>query len=153
MFRNLLSRLFAPDAQSAPLRGEDAELAIAALLVRVARADDNYRDVERRHIDAVLARRRGLSTTEAAERRETAEMVEAEAPDTVRFTRSIKDRIALEDRQGVIAAMWEIAYADGRRAPDEESMIRLVAGLLGVSDRDSALARQQVIDSLGLTER
>ncbi|MFI0396399.1 tellurite resistance TerB family protein [Paracoccus jiaweipingae] len=148
MFRSLLTRLFSDRPDPVPLRGEDAELAIAALMIRVARADDHYRSAERDQIDKVIARRRGLGPAEARERRETAEMIEAEAPDTVRFTRSIKDRIALDERLSVIAALWEIVYADGRRSPDEETMVRLVAGLLGVPDRDSALARQRVLDGM-----
>lgn len=153
MFRNLLSRLFTEDPDPTPLAAQDAEVAIAALLVRVARADDRYDRSERHQIDQVLARRRGLTPDEAAERRAAAEMIEAEAPDTVRFTRLIKDRIALEDRAGVIGAMWEVAYADRSRDMDEEAMIRLVAGLLGVPDRDSALIRQKVLDDMGLSGR
>ncbi|MBU3030569.1 TerB family tellurite resistance protein [Paracoccus marinaquae] len=152
MFRNLLPRLFGDDLPPRPLASQDAEVAIAALLVRLARSDDHYDQAEKQRIDQVLARRRGLSSDEAAERRAAAEMIEAEAPDTVRFTRVVKERIALEDRAGVIAALWEVAYADHRRDPDEESMIRLVAGLLGVADRDSALIRQKVLDDMGLSE-
>ena len=76
-------------------------------------------------------------------------MIEAEAPDTVRFTRIIKDRIELADRHDVLAAMWEVAYADGQRSAEEESLVRLVAGLLGVNDRDSGLARQRALDDMG----
>lgn len=149
MFRNLLTRLFAEQPDRASVDTDDAEVALAALLVRVARSDDRYHQVEQRRIEQVLARRRGLTPKQAAEQRAAAEMIEAEAPDTVRFTRIIKDRIALEDRFGVIAAMWEVAYADEDRATDEESVIRLVAGLLGINDRDSALARQQVLQQSG----
>jgi uncharacterized tellurite resistance protein B-like protein len=149
MFRNLLTRLFADDSDHSPLATQDAEVAIAALLVRVARADDRYESNERLRIDQVLARRRGLDMSQAAERRAVAEMLEAEAPDTVRFTRLIKDRVALEDRNGVIAAMWEIAYADDQRAAGEDTLIRLVASLLGIADRDSALIRQRVLGDLG----
>lgn len=149
MFRNLLSRLFTDAADPARLSGQDAEVAIAALLVRLARADDHFGPAEKRRIDLILARRHGLSPAEAAERRVAAEMIEAEAPDTVRFTRTVKDRIELADRHDIIAAMWEVAYADGRRDPDEESLVRLVAGLLGINDRDSALARQRALGSLG----
>ncbi|MDO5613754.1 MAG: TerB family tellurite resistance protein [Paracoccus sp. (in: a-proteobacteria)] len=152
MFRNLLSRLFSDEPLSQPLASEDAEVAVAALLVRVARADDHYTTTERDRIDRVLARRRGLSGDEATARRLAAEMIEAEAPDTVRFTRQVKERIALDDRIGVIAAMWEVAYADNRRSAEEESLIRLVAGLLGVTDRESAVARQQVLAQMGLPE-
>ncbi|MDO5705104.1 MAG: TerB family tellurite resistance protein [Paracoccus sp. (in: a-proteobacteria)] len=152
MFRNLLSRLFSDDPQPQPLASVDAEVAIAALLVRVARADDHYSPTEQSRIDRILARRRGLDDKEAAARRAAAEMIEAEAPDTVRFTRVVKDRVALDDRLGVIGAMWEVAYADAQRNPEEESLIRLVAGLLGVNDRDSAVARQQVLAQMGLPE-
>ena len=151
MFRNLLSRLLDP-APPAALSAQDAEVAIAALLVRIARADDHYGEVEKHRIDQVLARRRGLDAAEAAERRAAAEMIEAEAPDTVRFTRLIKDRIALEDRTDIIAALWEITYADGNRTADEESLVRLVAGLLGINDRDSGLIRQRVVSDLGLAQ-
>ncbi|MEG4645626.1 putative tellurite resistance protein B-like protein [Paracoccus pantotrophus] len=151
MFRNLLSRLFAVRPDSPHLSGQDAEVAIASLLVRLARTDDHYGTAERQRIDQVLARRRGLGAAEAAERRAAAEMIEAEAPDTVRFTRIIKERVELQERQEIVAALWEIAYADGARSADEESLVRLVAGLLGVNDRDSALARQRALDDLGLS--
>lgn len=144
MFRSLLPRLLGDDPPETTLSHDDAEVAIAALMVRIARADNHYGKDERTHIDALLARRRNLSAADAADRRAAAEMIEAEAPDTVRFTRAIKDRIALEERAEIIGALWEIALADGTRSPDEDAMIRLVASLLGVSDVESAQQRQQV---------
>lgn len=145
MFKDLLSRLTGDAPDPAPLSGDDAELAIAALLVRVARADDHYTAVEQARIDRVLARRLDLSPDAAATRRAAAEALEAEAADTVRFTRQIKDRIALDDRKAVLGALWEIACADAGRDQDEDALIRLIAGLLGVPDRDSARMRQQVL--------
>jgi len=121
----------------------DAELAIAVLLVRVARADDTYTDSERCRVEELLVRR-GLPPEQARNLREQAEMLESEASDTVRFTRQIKDQIPLEDRQEILAAMWEVALADHDRDAEEDSLIRLVSGLLGITDRDSAEIRQQV---------
>ncbi|MGN7869750.1 Tellurite resistance protein TerB [Paracoccus haematequi] len=144
MFRNLLDRLFTEDPAPRPLATDDAEVAVAALLVRVARADDHYHASERMRIDQVLGQLHGLGPIDAAERRAVAEMIEAEAPDTVRFTRLIKSRVSLEDRMGIIGAMWEISLADDRRTAQEEAAIRLVAGLLGVTDRESAIQRQRV---------
>jgi len=68
----------------------------------------------------------------------------------VRFTRALKEKIAYSDRSGVIEALWEVALADGAREANEEAVIRLAASLLGVSDRDSALARQRVSKEMGL---
>ena len=70
--------------------------------------------------------------------------MEAEAPDTVRFTRAIKDAVPYEDRESVIEALWAVVLADGIRDHEEDAQLRLVANLLGVNDRDSNIARQRV---------
>ena len=143
MIKTLLGLLAAPHPD--PLTADDAELALAALLVRLARSDGRYDEAEQIRIDRILAARRGLGPFEATELRRSAEALEETAPDTVRFTRALKDKIAHDDRIAVIEAMWEVALADEARAPDEEAMIRLAASLLGISDRDSAFARQRVL--------
>ncbi|KUJ85620.1 hypothetical protein AVO45_01100 [Ruegeria marisrubri] len=141
MFRDFISRLTQP--QPAPLADEDARLALTALLVRIARSDNDYADAEKARIDRITARRYGLSPFEATALRARAEELEAEAPDTVRFTRAIKDAVPYEDRRAVVEALWSVVLADGERAKEEDSLLRLVASLLGVNDRDSALARQK----------
>ena len=141
MFSDFLSRLTQP--QPAPLVDEDARLALTALLVRIARSDNDYADTEMARIDRISAERYGLSPFEAAALRARAEDLEAEAPDTVRFTRAIKEAIAYDDRLAVVQAMWSVALADGQRTGEEDSLLRLVVSLLGVSDVDSAMARQR----------
>lgn len=142
MFADLLRRLTAPDP--APLDFADARLALAALLVRIARADGHYADVEIARIEALLARRYALSPSDAAALRADAETLEEEAPDTVRFTRAIKDAVPFDDRARVIESLWEIVLADGARDAEEDALLRLVAPMLGINDRDSNLARQRV---------
>jgi len=142
MFGKLLSNLFAADP--APLPPADCRLALAALLVRLARADGDYAMVEIEHIDRVLAARYGLSPFAATALRREAEELEAEAPDTVRFTRALKDAVPHEDRMAIMEALWRIALADAGRDAREDALIRLVANLLGISDVDSAIARQRV---------
>ena len=51
--------------------------------------------------------------------------MEAEAPDTVRFTRALKDAVALEDRAGMMQALWSVALADGVRDDSEDQVLRL----------------------------
>lgn len=123
---------------------EDSRLALAALLVRIARSDGKYIEEERLRIDRILSARYGLSPFEVTKLRGSAEEVEAQAPDTVRFTRAIKDAVPYEDREGVVEALWDVVLADGVRDQEEDALLRLVANLLGVNDRDSALARQRV---------
>ncbi|WP_136442805.1 TerB family tellurite resistance protein [Pacificoceanicola onchidii] len=142
MFGDFLRRLTAPEP--APLDDGDARLALTALLVRVARSDGVFDDSEKDRIDRIVCARYGLSPFEATALRKEAEVLEAEAPDTVRFTRAIKDAVAYEDRIGVIEALWDVVLADGQREAEEDALLRLAANLLGVNDRDSALARQRV---------
>lgn len=142
MFDALLRRLTAPAPTHLP--DVDARIALAALLVRIARTDGDYAAVEVARIDRILAQRFTLSPFEAAKLRSDAETLEAEAPDTVRFTRALKSAVAVEDRIGLMQAMWAVALADGGRAAEEEQVLRLVANLLGLTDRDSAIARQSV---------
>ena len=124
-----------------------SRLALTALLVRIARADNDYAEAEIARIDQINMARHGLSPFEAAKLRGEAEAMEVEAPDTVRFTRAIKDAVAHEDRIGVIEALWQVVLADGARDHEEDAVVRLVSNLLGINDRDSALARQRVANA------
>ncbi|WP_166416545.1 tellurite resistance TerB family protein [Cochlodiniinecator piscidefendens] len=142
MFAQFLNRLISPNPQR--LDAPDVQLALASILVRLARADGEYEQCEIDRIDRILRVRFELSPFEASELRTQAETVEANAPDTVRFTRAIKDAVSLEDRIAIIKAMWEVVLADGNRDEEEDAQMRLMSNLLGINDRDSALARQQV---------
>ncbi|WP_158964600.1 tellurite resistance TerB family protein [Chachezhania sediminis] len=140
MLDALLRRLVRPDPE--PLTESDARLALAALLVRIARSDNDYAVAEMARIDRVLATRYGLSAFEATALRARAEDLEAQAPDTVRFTRAIKETVPYDHRHSVVEAAWSVVLADGARSGEEDALMRLIASLLGVSDVDSARARQ-----------
>ena len=142
MLGRILTSLFTeqPDRLPEP----DALRALGALLVRLARADENYTEDERARIDRILARRYHLSPFEAASARTDAEELEANAPDTVRFTRALKEAVPYEDRMSLMEALWSVALSDGERDPREDAMIRVTADLLGINDRDRAISRQNV---------
>lgn len=141
MFESLLRRLLAPTPDRLP--EPDAQLALAALLVRVARADGDYATLEITTIEQALATQFHLPPAAATTLRTQGEVLESEAPDTVRFTRALKSHVALEDRMGLMQALWQTALADGTRNDGEDGLLRLVANLLGLSDVESALARQK----------
>lgn len=142
MFADFLKRLVAPAPDRLP--DADARLALMALLVRVARSDGHFDEDEKTRILSIARDRYGLDALGADDLLARAAQLETEAPDTVRFTRAIKDAVAHEDRAGVIEALWAVVLADGTRADAEDALLRLVANLLGINDRDSALARQRV---------
>ena len=138
MFASLFS-----SKSSEKARDITAPEAMAAVMVRIAKSDDEYSATEIARIDAVLGLLYQLTADQAADLRQTAEALEAEAPDTVRFTRAIKEEVPYEERFNVVRALWQVVLADGARDAEEDALMRLLASLLGVNDRDSAIARKQ----------
>jgi uncharacterized tellurite resistance protein B-like protein len=144
MFADFLKRLTQPDPAQLP--DADARLALTALLVRIAKSDNDYAPSEKARIDQITSKRYGLDAGGAAALRADAEELETQAPDTVRFTRAIKDAVPYDARLGVIEALWQVVLADGQRSDEENALLRLVANLLGVTDTDSAIVRKQIED-------
>jgi uncharacterized tellurite resistance protein B-like protein len=60
-------------------------------------------------------------------------------------TSEIAREMPPEERIGLIEMLWEVAYADGVLDPEEDHLVRRIAGLIYVSDRDRVLARQWVL--------
>lgn len=147
MFANLLNALLAPSAPR--LTDMDARLALAALMVRIARTDNFYAAEEVERIERVLMQRYAIDPFAAADLRHKAEELETAAPDTIRFTRALKDAVPLEDRAGLLQSLWSVALSDGSRDADEDQMLRLIANLLGLTDVDSGLARQRAATDIG----
>ena len=143
MLKNIL-KIFADDNVS-QLEPDDARLAITALMIRVARSDDDYSKAELNNIINLISARFKLSNAEANELIKEAELVEEQAPDTVRFTKSIKSAIDFDDRIAIIEDLWSVVLTDSFRDTNEDALVRTVVSLLGVSDKDSAFARQRAI--------
>jgi len=143
MFADLIRHLgAASDARH--LAPDQDRVALAALMVRVARTDGSYSGEEKARIDALVAAHYGIGFEEAAGVRARAEAAEQAAQDTVQFTRTIKAAVPYEDRTAIVEALWRVAASGGINA-DERGLMRLVADLLGVSDVDSGLACQRAM--------
>ncbi len=135
-----------PETPVAP--ADPARLAVAALLVEAARADDVYTDREKRLIDIALGDFFSVPSEGAAALRAKAEEAQAEAADLHRFTRVAK-ALSPADKIRLVQSLWMIVLSDNRRDPHEDAMIRRVCGLIYVSDPESAAARQRAAAVLG----
>ncbi|SFE46037.1 Uncharacterized conserved protein, tellurite resistance protein B (TerB) family [Sulfitobacter brevis] len=145
----MLNRLF-PRRKPAPkpLPQPNAQLALGALLVRVAFADQNYRAAEVGQIDRILSRTFGLKPLDAAKLRATCEALERDAPGTPEFTRIMREEVAYADRKALGDAMWSVALADGARDDQEEIQLMAIEMALGLTDEDMAAARENALKRL-----
>ena len=125
------------------MNSQDGPLVFAALLIRVACADGVFDANERQVIEDSLADHYALAPDAVSTLMTRAEELEASAPDTVRFTRVLKESVPLDERSAIMMAIWRTILADGARDPSEDSLARMVAALLGIDDVASARARQK----------
>jgi uncharacterized tellurite resistance protein B-like protein len=124
-----------------PLPEPDAQLALGALLVRVALADKIYSAAEIRQIDDILAKSYDLKPIEAARLRATCEKLEKDAPGTEEFARLIRQEVPYADRLQIVAALWDVVLADGVRDDAEENTLHLIETTLGITLQDSEDAK------------
>jgi uncharacterized tellurite resistance protein B-like protein len=143
MLPGFLRKLLLSDGHT-ELQPEDARVAIAAVLVMAARADDKYEAAEEAMIDRALMSRFKLTAAQAQGLREEGETIEGEAIDLFQFTRSIKLAIPYDDRVAIVEELWSVVLIDGERDPHEDSLMRQLVDRLGLSPMDSAMARQRV---------
>jgi len=121
----------------------DARLAAAALLVEAAMADGIEAPVEIAVIGRLVRDRFGLDAETARAVVDAGRVNAHGSADLVRHTRALKQALEPEDRVEILMALWQVVLADDTLDGYEDALVRQVAGLLHVSDRDRALARRR----------
>jgi len=145
MFERLFPRR-APEPQ--PLPQPNAQLALGALLVRVAFADEQYRAAEIGQIDRILAQTFDLNPIDAAKLRAICEKLERDAPGTPEFAAILRQEVDYADRKALGDAMWSVALADGHRHEQEEIQLTAIETALGLTDLDIQAARSAALRSI-----
>ena len=134
-------------------RPDDLQLAVAALLVEAAWRDDVFEPVEpAQRSSRVLGEYFHLSRRRNRQTDHRRGILTGRTGQLFRFTSQIVKAMEPEERIKLIEMLWEVAYADGVLDPDEDALIRRVAGLVYVSDQErAAYARRRVRERLGLS--
>ena len=147
-----VERRGAPQVRDAGHSHEELRIAAAALMVEAAQLDDDFDAREREKIRALIAERFELDAEEGNSLIEAAEARVAESVQIHGFTRVIKSAFSQEERIELMEMLWEVVYADGELHHYEANLMRRLAGLLQVSDRDVGAARKRArkrLDSSG----
>ncbi|OEJ69695.1 tellurite resistance TerB family protein [Magnetovibrio blakemorei] len=149
---NRLKKLFTSAQSQQPLAQDELKLAAAALLVEAAVMDGTFDDAERTVVTRLLTERFALDAEEVQELLSQAEATIANANELYTLTRTVKDNFEHPERIGLIEMLWEVVYADGKLDDYESNLVRRLAGLLYVSDRESGEARKRILDKIALKE-
>lgn len=143
MFERLFPRR--PKTRKPPPQ-PNAQLALGALLVRVALSDQTYRASEVAAIDRILSATFGLKPLDAAKLRAACEDLEMHGAHPEEYAQILRDEVPYADRKALAHAMWQVTLADGVREDAEEAKLHEIEAALGLSEHDSAQARAAALD-------
>ena len=146
-----IGNFFAEEAKdNTKTQSIDAEkLAAAALMVEVATQDGDFDD-ERKVIEAILVYRLKLSAEDAFELLSIAEDKQSQSIQILSFTKEIKNHFDDQGRAHIMEMLWGVVFADGEEDVYESNLMRRIAGLLYISDRESGEIRKKVMQENNL---
>jgi len=144
--RDYFERNISPPPTAAAER-HSIELATAALLVEVVRADADTQPGEQQVVMRAVREKFGLSGDEAETLMRLAEEEMRTANDYFQFTSLINQKFNQQQKQRVVELMWQVAYADAELSAHENHVLRRVGELLHVTHGDYIAAKMRAKDA------
>ena len=136
---DFLRRLFEKPSSAAdsPEERERAlRLATAALFFEVVRADGEVAEEERRTMRVAIQGTFDIAADEIDALMKAAEERSRAAASLYEFTHLVDRSLGAEEKKRIVELLWLLAFADTRKDPLEEHLVRTIAGLLHVSHPD-----------------
>ena len=115
---------------------QEIQLATAALLIELAKADRSIDETEWLVIVDTLEKTFQLPSETLQELVSLAEEELHEATDLFQFTQLVNLHYSYKEKLSLLKTMWQVAFADGRIDKYEDHLIRKVAGLIHVPHSD-----------------
>ena len=149
-----LKKLFEANFGGGPAAGalsrlEPVELLTAALLVELMRADFNASESEIAMARRLLAARFDLDASAVQALVDQARVRADQAVSLHEFTHRLNRELTPDEKSAVIEMLWRLSFVDERLDKHEEQLIRRVAGLLHVPDREWLRLREKVRGETG----
>ena len=144
MFKSLFK-----NTKKTPAIKEDKKIiAVAALLVEAALIDGNFDKNEKDIIVSIIKNTFSMKDEKKITQiiKNVQNDIESHG-DLVTYTRTIKENWDLDERVNIIEMMWKVCLVDGKIEPYEDMLIRRVAGLIYVTDKDRSFAKRKVQSS------
>jgi len=141
----MLKRIFSLLAPASETPEPDRiPLATAVLLLELAHSDGEYSSTEQKLIADLLETQFQLTPGTRQELLELAQKVRDESFDLHQFTSQINHNFSQPEKEQIIQGFWRLAFADGRLDAQEETMLRQLANLIGLSHRQMINAKLAV---------
>ena len=120
---------------------------IAALLIHVAKIDENYEDKEKEIIKKTLVEL-GAASSNIDKLISEASIIEENSNQILNFTREIKSA-AESDKIRIIESLWKIIYSDDNADMYETNLMRRLAGLLYIDAKTMGDLKEKAKKEMG----
>lgn len=117
------------------------DVAAAALLIEVGRADFDFSDEEEARVADLLRKCLHISEAEIAEIVDLAKRESRDATSLHGFTRLVHDNYSQADKCRLMEQLWCVALADGEIDKYEDYTLRKIAELIYLSHQDFIQAK------------
>tara|TARA_B110000305_G_scaffold214019_1_gene250443 strand:- start:107 stop:541 length:435 start_codon:yes stop_codon:yes gene_type:complete len=119
---------------------------IAALLIHVAKIDDNYEDKEKEIIKKTLIGL-GAVSSDIDKLLLDASVIEENSNQILNFTREVKNAPE-SDKIRIIESLWRIVYSDNNADMYETNLMRRLAGLLYIDAKTMGNLKEKIKQEL-----
>lgn len=144
-----IKALFLEDTDTAERDAHDIDLAAAALLVEVARADHEQSAEEEAAMGELLATSLRLSPEEVRAVLGRAGDAVEDATSLFEFTRLVNDHYSIDEKRHLVRSMWQVALADRDLDKYEEHIIRRVAELIYLPHAEFIQTKHEALAAAG----
>ena len=145
-----LRTLFSPDNQASPPTEREVQLAAATLMFEMIRSDGAVDQVELDQMQTLLQTHSDISGQEIDEFMIDARKSAESAISLQGFTRQICEQWDNQQRLQLLENLWVLALADEVIDANERHLVRKIAGLLYMTDRQINIAKESAKQRLGL---
>ena len=119
---------------------------IAALLIHVAKIDDNYEDKEKEIIKKTLIEL-GAASSNIDKLISDASVIEENSNQILNFTREVKNAPE-SDKIRIIESLWRIIYSDDSADMYETNLMRRLSGLLYIDAKTMGDLKEKIKQEL-----
>jgi uncharacterized tellurite resistance protein B-like protein len=139
MFKRLINQVVASlqesdsTEESATQHEAGLRMATAVLMIDVARADNDFDELEFERLLQLIESHFKLTAEQAAELVNTADDKAEDMVSLHEFTRILHKHLDEKEKTRIVSFLWQIAYADGRLDKFEDALVLKISDLLYVN--------------------
>jgi uncharacterized tellurite resistance protein B-like protein len=124
------------------------QLATAALLIEMTRADFKIEESERHMVGEAIRKAFDLTPEETAELIHLAEEQSRQSVSIYDFTRLVDRGFSFEQKKHIVELLWRVALSDAELEKHEEYLVRKIAKLIHVPHPDFIDAKLKAQETL-----